>query len=192
MRFISKSANLLIILSPGIPGNHLTGQTAKPAVSVRFKDGVADVDIPDLIDLMLRHPGFNADYVSAEDTGNKDPYSSQRTQSEPIHEMTTLQFGTPVKREVKGGKASLSPEIEKYIELSAKKMAAEMLPGMVEFALKKLVSSHEEAKKEAQKEPSASTESAPKKRGRKPSVLKKEEIVVEEEVPAIPIEGNEK
>ena len=43
MRFVSKSINLLVVLRAGLPAQPLTGTPALATVSVRFKDGVADV-----------------------------------------------------------------------------------------------------------------------------------------------------
>lgn len=130
MRFVSKSTNLLIVLEPGIPGNHLTGQTAKPTVSVRFKDGVVEVENEELVQKMLRHPGFNSDFIAVEGV-NADPYKERREESEPIHEITTFKYGTPIKKDVKGGRVRLSPEVQAAATEMAKKMAAEMLPGMM-------------------------------------------------------------
>lgn len=145
MKFISKSANLLIVLSPGLQAQPLTGTPAKPTVSVRFKDGV--VEVPEeggLIEMMLRHPGFNSDFISADITGI-DPYLGSRKEAEPTHVVTEMKFGTPINRKVEGGdKASLTPELRKLINDMAIEMAKKMLPTMVESTLKNLVQSHKD------------------------------------------------
>src|SRR3990167_3643152 len=163
MRFISKSSNLMVVLSPGIQAQPLTGTPARPTVSVRFKDGIADVPDGELTTMMLGHPGFNTDFITAEVPG-RDPYAGMRQPNEPAHIQTELQFGTPGKtiKDV----VPLSPELKKTIEDAAKALAKEMLPGMVESALKTLVEAHEKSD-----EPSGPTKEeggleTPKPRGR--------------------------
>lgn len=138
MRFISKSSNLLIVLSPGLQAQPLTGTPAKPTISVRFKDGVAEVSDEKLIEMMLAHPGFNGDFISADITG-VDPYAFTRRSAEPQHQLTELKFGTPVARKLAGGPPVLSPELQKIVQDMAINLAKEMLPGMVENTLKNLV-----------------------------------------------------
>lgn len=157
MKFISKSSNLLIVLRPGMPASHITGTPAKPTVSVRFKDGVAEVpdDNQEIIKMMLAHPGFNGDFISAEGVPT-DPYAGGRQPSEPTHVMTEMKFGTPTARKVEGSKmAQLSPELRKAVEDAALEMAKSMLPGMLEQTLKTLVS-QDTAKKAEKAEEAAS------------------------------------
>lgn len=142
MKFISKSTNLLIVLSPGLPAQPLTGTPAKPTISVRFKDGIADVQDEKLVHLMLAHPGFNSDFISAEDVP-VDPYALSRQSSEPAHIVTEMQFGHPMKKEIKGGSNTLPPELQKLVQSAAVEMAKSMLPSMVEKTLKSLVESRE-------------------------------------------------
>jgi len=146
MKFISKNSNLLVVLRAGLSAQPITGTPAKPTISVRFKEGVADVTQQELVDMMLAHPGFNSDFISAEETGI-DPYAALRQPVEPAHVVTELQFGTPVSREVKGGKVGLPPEIQKMIQSAAAEMAKQMLPSMVEATLKNLIGSSKEAPK---------------------------------------------
>lgn len=144
MKFISKSANLLIVLSPGLQAQPLTGMPAKPTVSVRFKDGVAEVQQQELIDMMLRHPAFNGDFISA-DNVKEDPYSDTRRESEPAHILQEMKYGTPVSRQVVGGDSAFSSlplESQKMIKSLASEMAKAMIPSM----LQELVSAHEASK----------------------------------------------
>lgn len=151
MKFISKSSNLLIVLRPGLPAQPITGTPAKPTVSVRFKDGVADVQNQELIDMMLVHPGFNSDFISAENV-SVDPYASTRKSSEPAHVLTEMKYGTPVNRVLgKSENPQLSPEIQKMIQAMAADMAKAMLPSMVESTIKQIVSSNEEKKSSGKK-----------------------------------------
>lgn len=166
MKFISKSSNLLIVLRPGLSAQPLTGTPAKPTVSVRFKDGVAEVREQELIDMMLAHPGFNGDFISAEGVPG-DPFAGTRQPSEPAHVLTELKHGTPTSRTV-GGKVQLPPELQKLVTSMAADMAKQMVPEM----LKAIVETHSAAGKKA-------VGAKPKgKPGRKPKV-KVEEVPVQ-------------
>ena len=163
MKFISKSSNLLIVLRAGLSAQPITGTPAKPTVSVRFKDGVADVQQQELVDMMLAHPAFNADFISA-DSVAVDPYLASRIPSEPTHVLTELKYGTPTAREVKGGAVTLPPELQKMVATMASDMAKAMLPQMIESTLKGIISANESAKAAA---PAAKVKGKP---GRKPKV----------------------
>src|ERR1035437_1342082 len=140
MKFVSKSANLLIVLRAVLSAQPITGTPARETISVRFQDGVAEVHQQELIDMMLAHPGYNSDYIAAE----VDPYAAGRQASEPAHIMTDLKFGTPMNRVVGGGNpiANLTPEMQKALQSMAAEMARSMMPAM----LKELVSAHEASK----------------------------------------------
>lgn len=150
MKFISKSSNLLIVLRPGLSAQPLTGTPSKPTVSVRFKDGVAEVPDGEMTEMMLAHPGFNGDYISADSVNNVDPYGYSRQESEPQHIITEIKYGTPMGRRLEGGKKALSPEIAKVVQdmaqSMAKDMVKQMMPSMLESALKGLVQAHEDGK----------------------------------------------
>jgi hypothetical protein len=150
MKFISKSTNLLIVLRPGLSAQPITGTPAKPTISVRFKDGIADVQSEELVQMMLSHPGFNSDFISA-DNIPVDPYAATRQSSEPAHTMTELKFGTPINKKTEGGNMQLPPELQKLVTQMAAEMAKKMLPSMVESTLKNIVSSHEKEAKTVKK-----------------------------------------
>jgi hypothetical protein len=184
MKFISKSSNLLIVLRPGLQAQPLTGSPAKPTISVRFKDGMAEVESQELIDMMLAHPGFNGDFISADSVQNADPYSSLRRPSEPAHVLTDMRYGTPVSRKIVGGGSflsTLSPEMQKAVQETAMSMAKEMLPGMIKTTLEGLVGAHEASKAAQPTEPLTGLTKAgkPKKRpGRKPKSKTAEKVPV--------------
>jgi len=141
MKFISKSSNLLVILRPGLSAQPLTGTPAKPSVSVRFEDGVAEVQQEDLIKMMKNHPGFESDFISAE-ANVADPYAVTRIEKEPAHELADIKYGAPEGRVIKGGpKPKISPAIQKLIAESAAALAKQMLPDMVKETLKAIVDS---------------------------------------------------
>lgn len=172
MKFVSKSSNLLIVLRPGLSAQPITGTPAKPTVSVRFKDGVADVQSEELVAMMLVHPGYNQDYISAEGVP-MDPYALSRQPSEPAHILTDLKHGTPMSRVVKGGNPQLPPEMQKLVQSMAADMARQMLPEM----LKSVVAAHAASK--------ATTTKAGKpkgKPGRKPRVATADEVQIPEAI----------
>lgn len=184
MKFISKSTNLLIVLRAGLQAQPLSGQPAKPTVSVRFKDGVADVPDGELSEMMLAHPAFNSDFIATDDTGGRNPYEASRIESEPAHIVTEMKFGTPVKSGVHGGKTKLSPEIQKVVEQAAAAMAKEMLPAMLQSALKGLVEAHVADKKTAVK---STTKRKGRPRGKKIAVKKQNPKIQEPSISKSPI-----
>lgn len=141
-KFISKSTNLHIILRQGIQASPLTGTQAKPAISVRFQDGMANVADEELIQMMLNHPGFNSDFISVEET-QADPYAYLRQESEPPHIITDIKFGTPQKATGSKNKVQMPPEVLKLIQEQASEIAKQMLPSMVEQALKTIIEAKE-------------------------------------------------
>lgn len=174
MRFISRNSNLLIVLRPGLSAQPLTGTPAKPTISVRFKEGVAEVENEELIAMMLAHSGYMQDFISVEANG-RDPYKGARQQTEPAHEIVGLNYGTPVSREIKGGSKQLPPELQKIVQDAAVAMAKEMMPGMITEALKGLVAAHVEDKKSVTA-PAVEVAKPKGKPGRKPSINKPEPI----------------
>ncbi len=143
MKFVSKSSNLLVVLRAGLSAQPITGTPAKPTISVRFKDGIAEVQQEELVEMMLAHPGFNSDFISTEEA-TVDPYASMRKGSEPDHIRTEIVHGTPMKREVSSDvKRTLPADIQKMIQDAAAEMAKQMLPGMVEATLKTLIKGNE-------------------------------------------------
>lgn len=167
MKFISKSTNLHIILQSALPEQPLTGFAGRPGISVRFRDGVAHVDDEKIIQMMLKHNGFNRDFISSEDTGGIDPYAYNRQESEPAHTITEMKYGMPEKRTIGGQKVNMTPEMRKAIQETAIDMAKAMLPGMLEEALKKIVRDHEaEKNNSATQDPTETVTPTPVKRGR--------------------------
>ena len=130
MRFISKNANLRIILRPGLPANHLSGVLAVPTVFVRFQNGLAEVKDPDMIRQMKAHPGFNLDYICAENDA-PDPYLSTREENEPAHAISEIEYGRVSKVVGSAKKKRFPAEIEMMIKEQAKELAKSMLPEML-------------------------------------------------------------
>lgn len=135
MRFVSKNSNLLIVLSPGLPAQPLTGTPAKSGVYIKFKDGIVDIKDDDLIAKMKGHPGYNGDFISVEEN-EIDPYASFREETEPVHHVADIKYGHVEKKLSSSRKVKIPPEIQKLIEDMAKEQAKAMLPGLMKEFLK--------------------------------------------------------
>jgi len=143
-KFVSKSANLHIVLKPGIPAQPITGTPAQPTLSVRFQDGVVDINDAELVEKMRNHPGFSRDYIEAVDETH-DPFASYRKESEPEHVLTELKYGTPVKKESSGNQA-VSPELKRMISEQAAQMAKQMAPQMAKQLLQEMMAQQQQEK----------------------------------------------
>lgn len=126
MKFISKNINLRVVLSHGIPSEPITGRQAVPGLYVKFEDGIANINDEGMIEKMKAHPGFNSDFIVAENE-QPDPYSTLRREKEPSHQITELKYGT-------FDKSTSSKQASKYtsdqlamIKTEAIKIAKEML-----------------------------------------------------------------
>lgn len=175
MKFVSRNANLMIVLRAGIPAQPITGTPAVPTLSVRFQDGVAEVRDAELIDMMTRHPGFKSDFVLVDDGQNNDPFAYFRQPVEPPHAVTEIKYGTPEKRTVVGGKTVIPPELQKMIQEQAVAIAKEMLPGMVKETLQAMASVTQQSTTVDEKEANKPSEDAlitqdKRPRGRPPVV----------------------
>lgn len=137
MKFIAKNSNLHIILRPGQPAQPMLGTPPQPALSVRFQNGQVDIQDESIIEMMMRHSGFNQDFIAVDDQGS-DPYAHLRAASEPAHVTTELQFGHPVSRSTSPVSVQPSPELKKMIleqaTLIAAKMVEQQLPELVAAA----------------------------------------------------------
>lgn len=130
MKFVSKMSNLRIILKPGIQAQPITGTPAVPTLYVQFRDGLANVDDPDLIERMERHPGFNSDFIKI-DEGSADPYAANRAPSEPVHVIAEIEHGKVKNRNVPPIANPGADKVKEMIETRAKEIALELLPEMI-------------------------------------------------------------
>jgi len=166
-KFISKSANLHIILKPGVPAQPITGTPPVPTLSVRFQDGIVDIKDEELIDLMQNHSGFDRDFILAADEAH-DPYAGSRQSSEPAHIMTEVKFGTPVKKAVSGKLGNVNPDTARLIKEQAAELAKQMLPQMVKSTIEELIRAQEAGKEKGDENPQPKSEEAPKNKGGRP------------------------
>jgi hypothetical protein len=148
--------NLYVVLSPGFAAQPITGTPAKPTLAVRFKDGIAIVPDGQMVEKMLAHPGFGADFIAV-DEGKVDPYQHSRQSAEPAHVLTEIKYGSPTARKIAESSPNqgLSPEIMKLVTDQATKIAMEIAPTMAAEMVRKIL---EEAKIKAPEVTSQETE----------------------------------
>ncbi len=139
---------------------------------------------------MLVHPGFNRDFVVAEE-GKKDPYANTRKSIEPEHNVLELEYGHVGK--------NLNPKPARTISQEQKdlitSMATELAKQMVKPMLKDLLEEYTKSKKTVEtdnvksKGPSGKKGRPFKKPILKDDVEKQVEVEkVEEEVTPVPEE----
>lgn len=145
MKFISKNMNLRVVLKNGIPAEPMSGRNAVPGLYVKFENGVADVKDEDLIQRMINHPGFNSDFIKVEEN-ELDPYADYRSDKEPDHIITEMQFGHAGK--TVGVKAKLTAEQKKALRPMAEQLAKEMIKEMGPQIIKDFLAAASKVKKE--------------------------------------------
>lgn len=141
MKFVSRNANLGVVLKKGVQGHPQLGTETISGVHARFKDGVLSTDDESLQQLLLKHPAFKLDYFLVEEGGD-DPYANTRAQSEPAHIISDMKNGHPER--VTKVPANITPELRASLMEIAKEMskpmamelAKQMLPSMVMETLK--------------------------------------------------------
>jgi hypothetical protein len=167
----------MLVLKQGFPGNHMTGTAPISGVYVKFQNGIVDVKEQSLIDLMVKHPGFNVDFVSVEEE-EKDPYEYMRNDSEPAHVLTEIKYGHVEKSVGTKKPLKLSPELKNVLHTEALRMAKEMLPGM----MKEVFTQMKEEMASADKEDLNKTPgNAPKKSPGRPKKVAEEDKTAPED-----------
>ena len=174
MKFFSKNnANLMIVLRQGLPGNAQLGTTTTAGLYARFQGGAIDLEDENAIALMLKHPGFNVDFVKLDDPEARDPYESKRISAEPQHRISEMDHGQP--KRVNTEQAQISPELRESLMKMAKEMAVpmavelskQMLPNMVQETLKAMAAQRKEELDNNFGEPASGPSGpSPKKAGR--------------------------
>lgn len=134
MKFVSKANRLNVVISPGLSAQPLTGTPEKPRISAQFEGGILEVKDEGMIEKLLAHPGFNRDFYLAE-VGQVDPYAYSRSEIEPAHQITEIQFGHPTARKTGAPKQQLSPEVRKLLQEEAASMAKDMVKQMLPEAV---------------------------------------------------------
>ena len=130
-KFTSKISNYSVVLRPGLEGNKAFGIQPTPQISVRFRNGEAEISKavagfqPDeLYEMMKAHSSFGSAFVDA--TDGADPFANIQRPTEPIHEMTEMKFGTPVNTIGAKIKNEVTPEQKKALKSALTNMLTEM------------------------------------------------------------------
>jgi hypothetical protein len=151
MKFISKNANLRVVLRPGIPANQMSGIAGQPGVYVKFQNGIVETKDENIISQLRAHQGFNLDYICVDDNG-EDPFAYQREEMEPIHVLQDMKYGhVENKRFSPHKKIKLDPQIKKLVDELAMEQVKKLLPKMVEETVRKLADMQVEKNKKAKK-----------------------------------------
>lgn len=142
MKFISKNANLRIVLKHGIPSEPITGRGATPGLYIKFENGMVNIENEETQKLMLAHSGFNSDYICAEEN-NEDPFAHQRREAEPEHDVTEIKYGQIGKNLNPRKGPVMTPEQKKAMTDMAKEMAMQMAPELAKKLLEEMASKKE-------------------------------------------------
>lgn len=126
MKFISKNANLRVVVEHGMPAEPITGRQAKPGVYVKFQNGVVNIEDKELVRKLLNHPAFNVDFILVEED-QSDPFSNTRKNIEPAHQLVEMKYGAPGK--VDGDKTKIKFSAEQMEVVKA--LASELAKGML-------------------------------------------------------------
>lgn len=155
MKFVSKNSNYRVMLTPGVPGNPISGTPGKPGISVKFEGGEVVINDEETAKLMKQHPSFGQDFILV-DESEADPYKDTRNDPEPEHRIADIKHGNIAN--VEKAKKELSPAMKKAILEAAKPLAVEiakdLAPKLAVDLLKKLKEDSEsdvEEKKPASK-----------------------------------------
>jgi len=140
MRFVSKNSNLMIVLTPGLPAQPLTGTPAKAGLYMKFKAGILETQDEAIIERMKAHPAFNNDFIAVNEV-EVDPFSNSREENEPVHHISEIKYGHVENPKTSAKKVKISKEMEKVINAMAMEKVKELLPGMVKATIEKLAES---------------------------------------------------
>lgn len=148
MKFVSKNANLRIVLKHGIPAEPITGRNAIPSVSIKFENGIVNINDEETMKMMKAHSGFGSDFVSAED--GEDIYAKTRKQNEPEHDIQEIEHGS-VKKNLNPAKPTdtMSIEQKRFFEEMVKETAKKIAIPLAKELAKKVILDMEGEKDES-------------------------------------------
>lgn len=137
IKFVSKQSNYRVMLVHGLQAEPLTGRSAIPGVSVKFEDGIANVDNEEIVDMMMKHPAYGKDYiVSDADEDLLKEFVGSRKDSEPIHNIQEMEYGHMGKNINPKSPVPLTADKEQALRETAERMAKEMaIPMAKEIAM---------------------------------------------------------
>ena len=151
MKFISKNANLRIVLRHAIPPEPITGRLGVPGLHIKFENGIAvsksmgDFSEEKIIEMMLAHSGFDRDYVAVKED-QTDPYKSTRRENEPDHQITEMKYGHAENIQGSSHNVRLDPKLKDAAQKMAIEMAKEMAPQLAKDMLLEMAKQSKAAK----------------------------------------------
>ena len=137
----------MVVIQPGISASPMTGTPAKPGIYVRFRNGIADVEDPEIVTRLMSHELMGRDYVAMEE-GAKDPYAENRDEIEPAHVITEIKYGHVESKKTSPRKVKLTPEMKKLVNELAMEKAKEIMPELIDAAIAKAMAAKTEIAKE--------------------------------------------
>jgi len=173
MKFISKNANLCIVLRPGLSAAPLSGKAAVAGIYVRFQDSLAEVKDEKHAEMMLAHDGFDKDFKLITKDSENDPFGVKYKSMEPEHDMQVLKHGSVEKNLNPKPQFNISPELKKWIDIEVNRRVKVVAPEAAKEMAKVLLTEALKEQKEMQKEEVTPVETTP--------------VVETEEVPAIDV-----
>jgi hypothetical protein len=145
-KFVSKQVNYRVVLRHGQPAEPLTGRNAVPGVYVKFENGLVTINDEETCEMMMKHPGYNTDFILVEE-GDKDPWVDSRRGTEPEHAITTIEYGHVGKSTGKPA-SPFTRDQQSAMKKMAEEMAAEMAPKIAVQMLEQLAKKGDEKKEE--------------------------------------------
>lgn len=125
-KFVSKQANYMLVLRPGVEGNRALGTHAIPGLYIKFVSGSVDIKEESQVKLMREHPSYGTDFIEVKED-EIDPFLDIRDDSEPGHVIQDIKYGHVEKAVGSPIKTKITPAMKKIIEGEAMKM----LPGLL-------------------------------------------------------------
>lgn len=142
MKFISKQSNYRVVLKQGQPAEPISGRNFVPGMYIKFENGVVNIEDEATCELMMKHAGFNSDYILSEED-QADPFEDSRKNIEPDHHITKIEYGHVGKSD--GAKISpFTKEQQIVMKNMAKEMAAEMAPKLAMELITKMSKDNED------------------------------------------------
>ena len=138
MKFISKNANLRIVLKHSMPAEPMTGRLAVPGLYIKFENGVVNVNNEEHVKMMLAHSGFDRDFIVVKED-QIDPYKNTRRESEPDHLITEFEHGRAEKLRGSSHNVRLDPKLKDIAQKMAIEMAKEIAPQLAKDMAKDML-----------------------------------------------------
>ncbi|MCK5138889.1 MAG: hypothetical protein KAQ85_03515 [Thermodesulfovibrionia bacterium] len=137
-KFISKNANLRIVLKHSMPAEPMTGRLAIPGLYIKFENGIVNVSNEEHVKMMLAHSGFDSDFIAVKED-QIDPYKGARRESEPDHLITEFEHGRAEKLKGSSHNVRLDPKLKDVAQKMAVELAKEIAPQLAKDMAKDML-----------------------------------------------------